>query len=70
MVSAVRDIGRRTKGGEDHGRNGLCGEMMDAADLKLKFWRFLWFALLIKSRTVYLGKSPKSANLDCILEGE
>jgi len=47
-----------------------CQHGTDVKDLKLKLLRFLRFALLIKSRPVYLGKSPQFANFFCLSERE
>ena len=40
------------------------------ADLKLRFLRFQHFALFIKSRTVYLGKSLEFVNFCAFSNGE
>lgn len=47
-----------------------CQHGTDVKNLKLKLLRFLRFALLIKSRPVYLGKSPQFANFFCLSERE
>jgi hypothetical protein len=43
---------------------------VDATELKLRFWRFLCFARLSKSRAVRMGKSPEFANFFCLSERE
>src|SRR5262249_39221852 len=54
----------------EYGAPRRCGEMVDATDLKLQFWRFRRFALLIKSCAVYLCKSLEFANFSCFSDGE
>lgn len=63
-------IGRRTKAGYDHGPERRCGELMDAADVKLRFLRFQSFAEPIKPSAIYLGKLPKFSSFVLCQRGE